>query len=98
MGAAGGVAPRLAGGVAGSGLSVQPHGGSVQRPAERQGFPEELGAESIGGQAGELALQIPQLRRGALWEGGSERTEGARRLWPARAVMPARAVHVGSSH
>ena len=44
-------------------LRVQSHRGGVQRTSEWQGLGQQLGAEPVGHQAGELALEIQQFWR-----------------------------------
>ena len=64
----------------GGGLRVALDGGGVQRPAERQRLGQEPGAQPVGDQPGELALQVQQLGRGPLGQHRRQRAEGPRRV------------------
>jgi hypothetical protein len=47
-------------------LEVAPNRGGMEGASERQHLSQQPGAEPVGGQAGELGLQVTQFRRGSL--------------------------------
>jgi hypothetical protein len=60
----------------------------MQTSSERQELAEQAGAKAVGDQAGELGLEIEELRRGPLRQDLREGTEGFRLVGPAGAMMP----------
>jgi hypothetical protein len=72
-------------------LQVAPDRARVESAPQRQDLVEQVDTEAVGDQAGELGLEVEQLRGCPLRYRRRQRAEGPRRLRLARAVAPARA-------
>jgi hypothetical protein len=70
-------------------LGVETDRGGVQGSAQGQHLGQQLGRGLVGDQAGELGLQVQQLRGSPLGQQLGQRTEGGGLMYRARAVPPA---------